>query len=292
LEQQQKITALENKSKLEDLQDQNQNYIVFSIFLIIIGIMAFLWYRNRQGKIVRDYLDNQIYLKTKDLEQANYELRTFNYIASHDIKEPIRVIGGYAGLIFKKLPTDLKESLGEYFDTIKRSTLQLYTLIEDFANYTTMSKNETVEKRDVDLNLLTISVVEQLEETVQKYNGRVLIGDLPTIKTGNSLLFTTVKNLIENGLKYNNSEKPTVNITYNQTETHHEIIVSDNGIGIEKIYHEKIFEMFKRLHNRGAYEGSGIGLAIVKLSVEKLGGTISLESEEGKGSRFVIQLPL
>ena len=99
-----------------------------------------------------------------------------------------------------------------------------------------------------------------------------------------------LKNLIENGLKYNNSENPTVNINYEKTETHHKIIVSDNGIGIKKQYHEKIFEMFKRLHNRGAYEGSGIGLAIVKLSVEKLGGTVKIESEEGKGSRFVIML--
>jgi light-regulated signal transduction histidine kinase (bacteriophytochrome) len=93
-------------------------------------------------------------------------------------------------------------------------------------------------------------------------------------------------------LKYNKSEKPTVSVNYNKTETHHEIIISDNGIGIDKLYHEKIFEMFKRLHNRAEYDGSGIGLAIVKLSVDKLGGTVELESEEGKGSRFVIQLPI
>ena len=96
---------------------------------------------------------------------------------------------------------------------------------------------------------------------------------------------------IENGLKYNQSETPTVEIAYESTDSHHQIIVSDNGIGIKKQYHEKIFEMFKRLHNRGAYEGSGIGLAIVKLSVKKLGGTISLESEVGKGTSFIINLP-
>jgi two-component system CheB/CheR fusion protein len=202
------------------------------------------------------------------------------------------VISGHVSLIKRKLPNDLKENLGEYFDMIKRSTSQLYTLIEDFANYTTMSKNEMIETQDVDLNLLTISVVEQLEETVQKYNGQVITTKLPTIKTGNSLLFTSLKNLIENGLKYNKSEKPVVNIAYNKTETHHEIIVSDNGIGIEKEYHERIFEMFKRLHNREIYQGSGIGLAIVKLSVAKLDGNINLESEIGKGSRFVIELPI
>jgi signal transduction histidine kinase len=325
IESKQQIEELTTKYEVTQKEAENQilkdkqqaslrtirfrNYMALGLglaLLLAIGWGITYYRSNQQKKQYNEILEKTVAQRTeelktanqglaqsnKHLEQANTELRTFNYIASHDIKEPIRVIGGYAGLIFKKLPTDLKESLGEYFDTIKRSTSQLYTLIEDFANYTTMSKNETVEKRDVDLNLLTISVVEQLEETVQKYNGQVLIADLPTIKTGNSLLFTTVKNLIENGLKYNNSENPTVNITYNQTETHHEIIVSDNGIGIDKLYHEKIFEMFKRLHNRGAYEGSGIGLAIVKLSVEKLGGTIELESEEGKGSTFYLKIPL
>jgi light-regulated signal transduction histidine kinase (bacteriophytochrome) len=134
--------------------------------------------------------------------------------------------------------------------------------------------------------------VEQLEESIQKYNGQVLTAELPTIQSSNSLLFTTLKNLIENGLKYNKSDKPTVEIDYHKTETHHEIIISDNGIGINKQYHAQVFKMFKRLHNRGAYEGSGIGLAIVKLSADKLGGKVLLESEEGKGSRFVIQLPL
>ena len=86
------------------------------------------------------------------------------------------------------------------------------------------------------------------------------------------------------------SNKPTVEVSYNQTETHHQIIISDNGIGIDKQYHDKIFEMFKRLHNRGAYEGSGIGLAIVKLVTEKLGGTVELESEVGKGTKFILRL--
>ncbi|MFK7950681.1 MAG: tetratricopeptide repeat protein [Saprospiraceae bacterium] len=274
---------------------QSRNLIALALLLGLLLVTSWgVWvYRSRrQTKKNNEILEQKVAERTKELEQANYELRTFNYIASHDIKEPIRVIGGYVGLIRRKLPTDLKESLSEYFETIKRSTNQLYTLIEDFAHYTTMSKNDTIEKEAVDLNQLTYGVINNLQESIGKYNGQVLVADLPTIKTGHSLLFTTLKNLIENGLKYNNSEKPTVNIDYNKTETYHEIIVSDNGIGIEKQYHERIFEMFKRLHNRGAYEGSGIGLAIVKLSVEKLGGTVEIESEEGKGSRFVIELPL
>ncbi len=302
--QQKEVENTQLKVKQENAQKTIKNQALAALGLVLALLSAIGWgffiYRSNLRKKKRNALleakvkerTEELENANKNLEQANYELRTFNYIASHDIKEPIRVIGGYAGLIYKKLPNDLKENLSEYFNTIKRSTKQLYTLIEDFANYTTMSRNETIEKEVVDLNQVATGVVEQLEETLLKYNGQVIMTSLPIIKTGNSLLFTVLKNLIENGLKYNDSEKPTVNINYQKTETHHEIIVSDNGIGIEKKYYEKIFEMFKRLHNRGAYEGSGIGLAIVKLSVEKLDGTVKLESEINKGSRFVIQLPL
>ena len=155
-----------------------------------------------------------------------------------------------------------------------------------------MSKNETIEKQAVDLNQLIIGVIDNIKETVDKSNGQVLMSNLPTIQSSNSLLFTTFKNLIENGLKYNNSDNPVVNVDYQKTTNTHQIIISDNGIGIEKQYQEQIFEMFKRLHNRGEYEGSGIGLAIVKLSIDKLGGIVTLNSELGKGSQFMIKLPL
>ncbi|MFK7948875.1 MAG: ATP-binding protein [Saprospiraceae bacterium] len=302
--QQKEVENAQLKAKQENAQKTIKNQALAAIGLLLALLSAIGWgffvYRsNLRKKKLNAFLERKVKERTealekanKNLEQANYELRTFSYIASHDIKEPIRVISGYASLIFKKLPNDLKGSLDEYFDTIKRSTSQLYTLIEDFARYTTLSKDEVIEKESVDLNELTFSVINALQETIQKSKGQIEISELPTIQSTNSLLFATLKNLIENGLKYNKSENPTVNIDYNQTKTHHEIIISDNGIGIKKEYHQKIFEMFKRLHNRGAYEGSGIGLAIVKLSVEKLGGTVNLESEKGKGSRFVIELPL
>jgi signal transduction histidine kinase len=106
------------------------------------------------------------------------------------------------------------------------------------------------------------------------------------------MIYIALKHLIENGLKYNKSKQPTVEISYQSTDDTYQIIVSDNGIGIDEQYHERIFEMFKRLHDRAAYKGSGIGLAIVKLMVEKLNGEIKLESEVGVGSRFIIELPL
>jgi len=301
--------ALENQLRVQQLIRWGS--LGFALLFGIIAYLIFRYYKRRNELLEKDLenkktieaqakqlqvfnsqLEQKVAERTKKLEQANYELRTFNYIASHDIKEPIRNIGSYVGLIRRRLPNDLKEQFKDYFDTIKRSTNQLYTLIEDFAYYSTLSKDEVIETISVDLNLLSHNVVDNLQESIKKYQGKVVINNLPTINSSNAFLFTTLKNLVENGLKYNQSEIPTVEVSYNQTETHHEIIVSDNGIGIEPQYHEKIFEMFKRLHNRGTYEGSGIGLAIVKLVTEKLGGSVNLKSEIGKGSRFVIELPL
>jgi signal transduction histidine kinase len=297
------------------IQTSRQITLVFALASILIALLALFWVFNNNKKktvllekdlenkavieeqaqqlqVFNTQLEKTVAKRTAELEQANYELRTFNYIASHDIKEPIRVIGNYAGLIFRKLPNNLKTDLGEYFTTIKASTKQLYTLIEDFARYTTLSKDETIERNSVDLNLLVSGVEDNLKESIEKYNGEVLKVDLPVIESNNSLLFSTLKNLIENGLKYNESKKSMVKVSYHKTAENHEITVSDNGIGIDKSYHDKIFEMFKRLHTRDKYTGSGIGLAIVKLNIDKLKGQVRLESEEGKGSQFIISLPL
>lgn len=271
---------------------------VIALLLLVGGYSFFIHRSNQQRKKLNQELEQKVDERTqalqtanKNLEQANYELRTFNYIASHDIKEPIRNVGNYAGLIFRKLPENLQHSLGSYFDIIKNSTNQLYTLVEDFSRYSIMSRDEAIEREPVDLNVLVNSLEHALYESIQKSNGRILNKGLPTIMSNKSLLYSMLKNLTGNGLKYNKSTVPTVELSYGETETHHKIIVTDNGIGIEKEYQEQVFDMFKRLHNRSEYEGSGIGLAIVKLGTNKLNGNVQLESEVGKGSQFILSLP-
>ena len=138
---------------------------------------------------------------------------------------------------------------------------------------------------------MVASVASGLGAFIQEKQATVEYQDLPTIHSSSSLIFVALKNIIENGLKFNESTKPTVKVEYNSTPEHHQIIVSDNGIGIDPEFHEHVFTMFKRLHSMGEYPGSGIGLAMVKLAAEKLGGGIEIESEKGKGSTFIITLP-
>ena len=182
--------------------------------LLAIGWGFTYYHSNKQKKHYNSILEETVNQRTtqlqqvnhdldkmnKTLQQANYELRTFNYIASHDIKEPIRNISSYVGLINRKLPADLKSSLSEYFQTIKSSTTQLYTLVEDFAKYTSLSKEETVKQEVVDLNQLLVGIEHNFSEMIKEQSGHINYNNLPTIHSSASLLYTIFKNLIENKL--------------------------------------------------------------------------------------------
>lgn len=297
-----------NKSQLLAAQNtiarnelRNTRNIAAALFLafILAGGWGYSVYRAKgQERKYNKQLEATVQERTaaldasnKHLEQANYELRMFSYIASHDIKEPIRNISSYAGLIKRNLPPGTQKELEEYFSTIHDSTAQLYTLIEDFARYTSLSKEEKVDLHTVDLNALMERVEQTLRGVLAAKNGGLKVDNLPTISSNTSLLFIALKHLVENGLKYNDSDSSIVSVSYQDTAAFHEIVVNDNGIGIDGKYHELVFEMFKRLHGQGLNKGSGIGLAIVKLIMDRLGGSVRLESEVEQGSTFILSLP-
>jgi signal transduction histidine kinase len=286
-------SLLKDKYQQEKEQEQiifkqksakKQGYLILSLLLlglVLLGIFSLFQIRNnRKLKNLND-----------QLQQRNNALQQFSYIASHDIKEPIRSIGNHIGLIKRKLSKDDQLKLNDYFITIKDSTEQIYTLIEDIMHYTQVSQNSQIELKETDLNKVVKNLEVRLEPVFESVSGQVIYNDLPTIKSSNSILYIILKNLIENSLKFNTSEIPTVNITCETLSNKHILTVSDNGIGIESEYYERIFEMFKRLHNKFEYKGSGIGLSIVKLSADRLNAKINLKSEHGKGSQFIIELP-
>ena len=287
-------SLLNDKFEQEKIQEQlllqqdfnkQRQFLIVCIFiagiLLLAGILLVQTRSNRKLKQLNEQLSHR-----------NNALQQFSYIASHDIKEPIRSIGNYVGLIRKKIADEDKKKLGLFFDNIQNGLQQIYTLIEDVMQYTQVNQDDAIELKAVNLNAVIKNIEVGLETFIQEKGAKIIYNDLPIIKSSSSMLFMILKNLIQNGIKFNRSEIPTSEINYTKTQTHHKITVSDNGIGIDKNYHDKVFEMFKRLHNKATYEGSGIGLAIVKLSVEKLGGTIHLESEVGKGSQFIIIIPI
>ena len=270
-----------------------------SVALLFALALVFTLYRaSKQRKKHNQELETTVANRTqelleanRDLTQTNYELTTLTYIASHDIKEPIRNIGNFAELIHRKLPDNLKEKHEVYFQMIRGSTRQLYSLIEDLTQYITISKSDKLPIEKVDLNEILMGVKSTLFNLEEHNKVAVLGRKLPVIESNSSALYFILKNLLDNAIKYNESAQPRAEITYRENSECHQLMVSDNGIGISPEYQDKIFEMFKRLHNRSQYEGTGMGLSIVKLLVDKLNGKIEVESELQKGSRFLVSLP-
>ncbi|MFT5166267.1 MAG: signal transduction histidine kinase [Saprospiraceae bacterium] len=272
-----------------------------AVTLILMSIIAFILFSlNRQKNRYSQRLEDEVTNRTSDLEETNVKLRESNrelerfaYIASHDLKEPLRNIMSFTKLIERRLPQEVKldKNIEEYMSYIVNNTNQMHQLIEDVLEYSridnTKPLSETIEVKDV-----VSSVSNVLNSTLKEQNVILNIGDLPRVKANASQLFLVLKNLIENGVKYNKSQHPLISIYSIQKNGLHEITVADNGIGIEEQYNNRIFGMFKRLHNREEYQGSGLGLSICKKIIQNLGGDIWVESTYGEGSKFIFTLPV
>lgn len=299
-EMENRLLKAQQANAQKSIRNRNLVLALALLFLLLtLGWLGAILVSARKKREYQEQLEKTVDERTRDLqranqdlEQANYELRSFSYIASHDIKEPIRNIGNYAGLINQRLPESKQAEFKDYFAIIESSVQQLYTLAEDFPSYINLSKKSTFELKEVNLSELLLRVKAIVQPLIDQKQGQLLWNDLPQIHSNDSLLFIALKNLVENGLKYNASPSPQVKVSYRQKAGYHVIEVADNGIGIEPVYQAQIFEMFKRLHGRHVYSGSGIGLALVELAAKKLNGWVDLESALGEGSRFRVYVPV
>jgi len=190
---------------------------------------------------------------------------------------------------------NLDEENKDYFNRIVNATQRMRRLIQDLTHLARASK-DTKEHEQVDLNQLLKEVQFELTAFIQSKQAEILIPDrLPEVIGNKEKISSIFKNLIANGIKFNKSKKIRIIITINNDHNFDPdkigFCIEDNGIGIEKEYQEKIFELFQRLHSQDTYEGTGAGLAIVKKILEKYGCDITVESEIGKGSRFYFTLP-
>ncbi len=280
--------AQTEKIKLENKIYAQKRSTIFIGFFSSLILLSLLFYNRLLDEKVK-LRTVALNVKNQELEESLEELSQFNYIASHDIKEPMRVVSSVTGLIEKKLLKEDNDKYSKEFGMVKNSINQLYNLIEDLSQFLDFKAN-AIAHESIDTNKLANQVKLMLGEVTQDVNGRVEIEPLPEIISSNSLLTVIMKNLIENGLKYNVSQTPTVRVGYVENPNRHIFTFEDNGIGIDKKYHEYIFQMFKRLESREK-KGSGLGLGLVSKAVEKLGGEISISSAPKVGSTFTISLP-
>jgi len=232
----------------------------------------------------------QIKQQNKQLEDTNEELKQFAYVASHDLKEPLRMISSYTSLIQRRYVKNLDEGAKEFMGYIVDATHRMNNLLEDLLSYSRISTHNQQRER-VDMNEMLEGVLANLRLSVQQKGAKIHIEDLPKVKVSRSQMGQLYQNLISNALKFSDEDHPEISITSRKNGKMHIFGVKDNGIGIEPEHQQKIFEMFSRLHTREEYEGTGIGLATCKKIVERHGGSIWVESEKNDGATFYFTLP-
>jgi light-regulated signal transduction histidine kinase (bacteriophytochrome) len=229
----------------------------------------------------------------KKLEQSNQALQDFASIASHDMQEPLRKIISFGGQLQVKCGDGLGETGRDYLERIQKAASRMQTLLQSLLAYSRVTtKAEPFVA--IDLADLLFEVVDDLEVRVVETNATIEIGRLPMIEADHHQIRQLFQNLIGNALKYSRKdERPIIRIYGDVQDGVARVFVDDNGIGFDEKYLDRIFKPFQRLHGRtSSFEGTGMGLAIVRKIVERHGGSITAISAPGKGSTFIVILPV
>ncbi|HEX6317799.1 MAG TPA: PAS domain S-box protein, partial [Burkholderiales bacterium] len=226
----------------------------------------------------------------EELKRSNSELEQFAYVASHDLQEPLRMVSSYTQLLGRrygeKFDADAKEFMGYIVDGAAR----MKQLIEDLLAYSRVG-TKGKDFRPVELDRALRRALGNLKAAIAESGASVTHDPLPTLPADEVQLAQLFQNLIGNALKFRADAAPRIRVQVSEKDKFFEFAVRDNGIGIEPQYFERIFMVFQRLHNKGEYPGTGIGLAICKKVVERHGGQIRVESRPGEGSAFIFTLP-
>ena len=255
--------------------------------------------RDEIGELGRDFnqmterlieantgLERKVEERTAELEQSNADLAQFAYVASHDLKEPLRMVTSYVQLLERRLGSDLDPESKEFMGFAVDGAMRMRGLIDDLLAYSRVgTKRKPFEK--VEMQKIVGAALMNLKVAIDESDAEVEVGEMPELMADPSQLTQLFQNLIANAIKFRGDKKPVVSISAERDGDMWNFEVRDNGIGIEKEYLDQIFLIFQRLHNRSEYEGTGIGLAVCKKIVERHGGKIRVESEVGEGSRFL-----
>jgi len=240
----------------------------------------------------RKQLEDNLKVLVDELQRSNQDLQQFAYIVSHDLQEPLRTITSFTQLLANRYKGKLDKDADDFINFIVEGTVRMKQMIQDLLQYSrvTTKGGEFTETNAEEVIKDTIS---NLKVVINENDAEITYDPLPKVFADSKQLQRVFQNLILNSIKYRKpDEPPKIHISAQKDKDEHIFSVSDNGIGIEKQYFDRIFAIFQRLHSREEYEGTGIGLAVVKRIIERHGGRIWVESELGKGSTFYFSIPI
>jgi|GEM_PF-7071495 len=245
----------------------------------------------REYSLKRIYLYKKLAKQSLELKQSNEDLSQFAYIASHDLQEPLRMVGSYVQLLKKRYAGEIDDNADQYINYAVEGCVRMQELIEGLLEYSRVESSKE-DMQNIDTHALLDDVMQDLSVQIYESSAEIICKDLLPVLGVPSQIRIVFSNLISNALKYCEKEVPVINIDAKILNDKVQFSVQDNGIGIKNEYREKIFIIFKRLHSRAEYSGTGIGLSICKKIIERHGGKISLESTLGVGSTFTFTLPI
>ncbi|HEX5042856.1 MAG TPA: ATP-binding protein [Candidatus Polarisedimenticolaceae bacterium] len=245
-------------------------------------IRAHLRERERTAAELRKQADQ--------LRRSNAELERFAYVASHDLQEPLRAVLSYTQLLSLRFQNQLGSDGDEFLGYIAAGADRMHRLINDLLSFSRVDAAPST-VAPVDIGTVVRSVLRDLRPTLEELGAEVTVGPLPVLAGNETQLTQVFLNLVGNALKFRGDRAPHVEISAAREGMGWVFAVADNGIGMAPEYHERIFELFRRLHTQERYPGTGIGLAVCKKIVERYGGRIWVESELGRGSVFRFVLP-
>jgi PAS domain S-box-containing protein len=224
------------------------------------------------------------------LESKNRELEQFAYIASHDLQEPLRSIRGLLELLSKECAHQIDGEALKYLDLISAAGDRMSSLISGLLDYVRLGFEKKISR--VDVNLLMEHILKDLSVLISEANADIAYEALPTVNAYEPLLRLVFQNIINNAIKFRKVDvPPKIIVSCKRKDDFWEFCIRDNGIGIDEAHVSKIFDIFKRVHNRSKYEGTGIGLSHAKKIIELHGGKIWVESKVDKGSKFCFTIP-
>lgn len=238
----------------------------------------------------RKFAESKLQENLLELQRSNSDLEQFAYVCSHDLQEPLRVISNYTQLLAKRYHDQLDDDATEFVEYIVDATKRMQELINDLLLYSRVqTKGQAFRKTDCHERAQT--AISNLTLAVEESGANITLGHLPTLLADGSQMLQVFQNLISNAIKFRAEQPLQIQISATKADNAWLFSITDNGLGIDMKYSDRIFIIFQRLHNREQYPGSGIGLAICKKIVERHGGKIWIESRPGEGTTFYFTIP-
>lgn len=236
-------------------------------------------------------LEQKVLQRTVQLERVNKELDAFSYSVSHDLRTPLRAVMGYATMLKEDYEAGLDDEARRIIKNIIANARMMGQLIDDLLAFSRLGKKELV-RTNVDMRQLTIAIKDELLSREAPCKYALLIGDMPSARADEMMIKQVLLNLLSNAIKYSSKkEKPVIEAGAEKRD--HELVyyIKDNGAGFSMTYAGKLFGVFQRLHSQEEFEGTGVGLALVKRIIEKHGGRVWAEGRENEGAVFYFTLP-